>query len=113
MQGQQYPQQGQQYSQQGQQYSQHGQHYAPQGPAFNTMPNGGDAFMTGLATDVLQQQSATYIQRGQAFMQQRMGFLSTDVMHYFFNLNSEYGETHCNALEHAARLRASWVMQVS
>ena len=82
---------------QGQQYSQHGQQYAPQGPAFNMMPNGGDAFMTGLATDVLQQQSATYIQRGQAFMQQRMGFLSTDVMHYFFNLNSEYGEAHCNA----------------
>ncbi len=48
--------------------------------------------MTGLATDMLQQQSATYIQRGQAFMQQRMGFLSTDVMHYFFNLNSEYGK---------------------
>lgn len=48
--------------------------------------------MTGFATDMLQQQSATYIQRGQAFMQQRMGFLSTDVMHYFFNLNSEYGE---------------------
>lgn len=46
--------------------------------------------MTGFASDMLQQQSATYIQRGQAFMQQRMGFLSTDIMHYFFNLNSEY-----------------------
>lgn len=46
--------------------------------------------MTGFASDMLQQQSATYIQRGQAFVQQRMGFLSTDVMHYFFNLNSDY-----------------------
>ena len=47
--------------------------------------------MTGFATDVLQQQGTSYIQRGQAFMQQRMGFMSTDVMHYFFNLNTEYG----------------------
>mmetsp|Transcript_16093 Transcript_16093/g.48203 ORF Transcript_16093/g.48203 Transcript_16093/m.48203 type:complete len:358 (-) Transcript_16093:1579-2652(-) len=92
------PQQGQYMQQpsappmhmQGQQYPQHGQQFMPQGPGFGMMPNGGDAFMTGLATDMLQQQSATYIQRGQAFMQQRMGFLSTDVMHYFFNLNSEY-----------------------
>ena len=47
--------------------------------------------MTGFASDMLQQSGASYLQRGQAFMQQRMGFMSTDVMHYFFNLNSEYG----------------------
>lgn len=74
------------------QEQQYAQHDAQQGPpGYNPYPSGGDAFMTGFATDMLQQQSATYIQRGQAFMQQRMGFLSTDVMHYFFNLNSEYG----------------------
>jgi hypothetical protein len=58
---------------------------------FAPFPGGSDAFMTGFATDVLQQQGTSYIQRGQAFMQQRMGFMSTDVMHYFFNLNTEYG----------------------
>ena len=47
--------------------------------------------MTGFATDVLQQQSANYFQRGQSFLQQRMSFMSTDVMHYYFNLNSEFG----------------------
>lgn len=48
--------------------------------------------MTGFASDMLQHQGASYLQRGQAFMQQRMGFMSTDVMHYYFNLNTEYGE---------------------
>ncbi len=61
---------------------------------FSPFPAGGDAFMTGFATDMLQQSGASYLQRGQAFMQQRMGFMSTDIMHYFFNLNTEYGAVH-------------------
>lgn len=60
---------------------------------FAPFPGGGDAFMTGFATDMLHQSGASYLQRGQAFMQQRMGFMSIDVMHYFFNLNTEYGGT--------------------
>jgi protein transport protein YIF1 len=64
---------------------------------FAPFPGGSDAFMTGFATDMLHQQGASYLQRGQAFMQQRMGFMSTDVMHYFFNLNTEYGAPSCGA----------------
>lgn len=64
-------------------------HMQQQAP-FNAFPAGGDAFMSGLATDMLQQSGANYFQRGQAFMQSRMGFLSTEVMHYFFNINAEY-----------------------
>ena len=64
---------------------------------FAPFPGGSDAFMTGFATDMLHQQGASYLQRGQAFMQQRMGFMSTDVMHYFFNLNTEYGALICGA----------------
>lgn len=69
-------------------------HVRPYVQGFSPFPAGGDAFMTGFATDMLQQSGASYLQRGQAFMQQRMGFMSTDIMHYFFNLNTEYGEMH-------------------
>lgn len=58
-------------------------------------PNAGgpDAFMTGLAGNMLRQSGENYFQRGQAFMQSKMGFMSTDSLHYYYNLNAEYGAT--------------------
>ena len=57
-------------------------------------PNAGgpDAFMTGLAGNMLRQSGENYFQRGQAFMQSKMGFMSTESLHYYYNLNAEYGE---------------------
>ncbi|KAK9840708.1 hypothetical protein WJX84_009926 [Apatococcus fuscideae] len=49
-----------------------------------------DPFMTGIAGNVLQQSSETYFRRGQAFVQSRMGFLSTGALHYYFNISSDY-----------------------
>ena len=50
-----------------------------------------DPVMTGIAGNVLQQQSANYLQKGQAFVQSRMGFLSSSILHYHFNISTEYG----------------------
>ena len=47
--------------------------------------------MTGFAGSVLRQSGENYLQRGQAFVQSRMSFMSTDSMHYYYNLNGEYG----------------------
>ena len=47
--------------------------------------------MTGLAGNMLRQSGENYFQRGQAFMQQKMGFMSTESLHYYYNLNAEYG----------------------
>jgi hypothetical protein len=52
---------------------------------------GPDPFITGLAGNVLRQSGENYFQRGQAFMQSRMGFLSSGALHYYYNVNSEYG----------------------
>ena len=53
-----------------------------------------DPFMTGIAGNVLQQSSETYFRRGRAFVQSRMGFLSTSALHYYFNVSSDYGAHH-------------------
>ena len=62
------------------------------------VPAGGlgaaDPFMTGIAGNVLQQSSETYFRRGRAFVQSRMGFLSTSALHYYFNVSSDYGAPH-------------------
>ena len=50
-----------------------------------------DPFMTGIAGNVLQQSSETYFRRGRAFVQSRMGFLSTGALHYYFNISGNYG----------------------
>ena len=50
--------------------------------------------MTGIAGNVLQQSSETYFRRGRAFVQSRMGFLSTRALHYYFNVSSDYGAPH-------------------
>lgn len=47
--------------------------------------------MTGFAGSVLRQSGENYLQRGQAFMQSRMSFMSTESLHYYYNLNGEYG----------------------
>ncbi len=64
-------------------------------------PNAGgpDAFMTGLAGNMLRQSGENYFQRGQAFMQSKMGFMSTDSLHYYYNLNAEYGASATRILD--------------
>lgn len=47
--------------------------------------------MLGLAGTVLQQQGNSYLQKGQAFMQSKMGFLSGGVLHYHFSVTGQYG----------------------
>ena len=47
--------------------------------------------MANLAGNMLQQSSSTYLQKGQAFMQSRMGFLSGTSLQYYFNVGSSYG----------------------
>jgi hypothetical protein len=51
-----------------------------------------DPFLSGMAGNVLRQQGQTYLQRSQAFMQSKMGFLSGGTMQYLFNVTPEYGE---------------------
>ena len=64
-------------------------------------PNAGgpDAFMTGLAGNMLRQSGENYFQRGQAFMQSKMGFMSTDSLHYYYNLNAEYGASSMRTID--------------
>ena len=40
----------------------------------------------------MRQQGQTYLQRSQAFMQSKMGFLSGGVMQYLFAVTPDYGE---------------------
>ena len=54
--------------------------------------------MTGLAGNMLRQSGENYFQRGQAFMQSKMGFMSTESLHYYYNLNAEYGAPNVAAL---------------
>ena len=71
---------------------------APPGPAANAGYGGGggafgDAgqpFFSGVAGNVLRQQGQSYLQRSQAFMQSKMGFLSGGVMQYLFAISPEY-----------------------
>lgn len=56
--------------------------------------DGQNALMANLAGNMLQQQGASYIQKGQAFMQSKMGFLSSSLLQYLFNVGSSYGATH-------------------
>lgn len=48
-------------------------------------------FGGGIAGNIMRQTGENYFQRGQAFVQSRMGFLSGGQMHYHFNLDSAYG----------------------
>jgi len=50
-----------------------------------------DAFVSDLAAGVLQQQGENYFQRGQAFVQSKMGFLSSSNLQYHFNIDNTYG----------------------
>ncbi|KAH7624272.1 putative Protein YIF1B [Nannochloris sp. 'desiccata'] len=49
-----------------------------------------DPFLSGMAGNVLRQQGQTYLQRSQAFMQSKMGFLSGGLMQYLFAVTPEY-----------------------
>ena len=68
----------------------------PQAPGMGSGMGGSDAFMTGFAGSVLRQSGENYLQRGQAFVQSRMSFMSTDSLHYYYNLNGEYGAALSN-----------------
>lgn len=51
-----------------------------------------DSLVSGLAAGMLQQQGENYFQRGQAFVQSKMGFLSSSNLQYHFNIDKTYGE---------------------
>ena len=53
--------------------------------------DGQNALMANLAGSMLQQQGASYLQKGQAFMQQRMGFLSSSLLQSYFSVGGGYG----------------------
>jgi len=66
------------------------QHVPPEqygGQAFT----GVDPFLSGVAGNVLRQQGQSYLQRSQAFMQSKMGFLSGGVIQYLFAVTPDYG----------------------
>lgn len=50
-----------------------------------------DALVSDLAAGVLQQQGENYFQRGQAYVQSKMGFLSSSNLQYHFNIDKTYG----------------------
>jgi len=50
-----------------------------------------DPVMTGFASNVLQQGGRYYLQRGQEFVQQRMGFLAGGALQHHFNVSGDYG----------------------
>ena len=58
-----------------------------QGPSFA----GVDPFLSGVAGDVLRQQGQSYLQRSQAYMQSKIGFLSGGTISYLFAVTPEYG----------------------
>ncbi|KAK9829499.1 hypothetical protein WJX72_006228 [[Myrmecia] bisecta] len=64
--------------------------YTPHAPPPQAPQQAVDPFMQGIATNMLRQSGENYLQRGQAFMQSKMGFLSGNVMHYYFNISSEF-----------------------
>ena len=51
-----------------------------------------DSLVSGLAAGVLQQQGENYFQRGQAYVQSKMGFLSSSNLQYHFNIDKTYGK---------------------
>ena len=51
-----------------------------------------DSLVSDLAAGVLQQQGENYFQRGQAFVQSKIGFLSSNNLQYHFNIDKTYGE---------------------
>lgn len=74
--------------------------FVPQAPAAGpAAPHPGqpatfaDPFLSGVAGNVLRQQGQSYLQRSQAFMQSKMGFLSGGTMTYLFQVTPEYVRT--------------------
>lgn len=65
--------------------------------AYN-QPGGVDPFLVNMAGNMLQQSGSNYLQKGQAFMQSKMGFLSGGLLHYHFSITGDYGE--CKACVH-------------
>ena len=63
-----------------------------QGGAFGTGAAVPDALVSDFAAGMLRQQGENYFQRGQAFVQSKMGFLSSTNLQYHFNIDSGYGE---------------------
>lgn len=53
---------------------------------------GVDPFLSGMAGNVLRQQGQSYLQRSQAYMQSKIGFLSGGTISYLFSVTPEYGK---------------------
>ena len=66
--------------------------YSPPGTAL-PVP---DAFVADLATGMLRQSGENYFQKGQAFVQSKMGFLSSSMLQYHFNISGENGAHRAN-----------------
>ena len=47
--------------------------------------------MTDLATGVLRSQGENYLQKGQAYVQSKMGWLSGGELRYLFDIDTAYG----------------------
>lgn len=47
-----------------------------------------------MGSSMLRQSGATYLESGKRYMQSWTGVLSGGLLHYHFDINSEYGE-HC------------------
>lgn len=59
-------------------------------------PNGSflpavDPFVAGVASNMLAQHGQSYLQRSQAYVQSKMGFLSAGMMSYLFAVTPDYG----------------------
>lgn len=52
---------------------------------------GVDPFLSGMAGNVLRQQGQSYLERSQAYMQSKIGFLSGGTISYLFSVTPEYG----------------------
>ena len=51
-----------------------------------------DPFLSGVAGTMLRQQGQSYLQRSQAYMQSKIGFLSGSSIQYLFDVTPSYGE---------------------
>jgi hypothetical protein len=52
---------------------------------------GVDPFVAGVASNVFANQGQSYLQRSQAYVQSKMGFLSGGMVQYLFDVTPEYG----------------------
>ena len=68
----------------------------PRTPEGSLLQGGGFApqndIMADFTTGLIRSQGETYFHKGQAYVQSRLGFLSTGDLHYLFDIDGAYGE---------------------